>query len=536
MDRSDDAARSRRFSAQTLGNGQTRPRIVTSRDERVAPRPGAAADKAQQPSLEFRARQRLRTYAEASTILNRQVPADAAQARANSRVESAAMPPSVPVPSPASTLVPTALEAKNAAATAAPTGPDTGYVDVIPEPPSPLAEVYVGGNPQLTEREAQEYHLDSTLRPAADQAEAAVFDEPNFVRATQNEDHSSPLEPAFADEEAEAFRAPAPPGFDEAQHAAAPAAIRASDEDAEEPFDVASTSRVTSTSDDLQWSEDRPFQTPRLSQLSQARASLNRKGKGLTTALAKSSNLVNNYASHSVDGAASLGGKLLGFGQTLRNRAADMIDNLPSLPGVAAPANKEAIASVSQLPANSLLTPMAGRLAPSARADAVNARPDSNVRPVSSDGTLDQDPGPKRALQARKIKNNVEQTETRAASPVGPIGQSRRTPMALSTLLVLLCLLGFIALAVWFTISVQQRTSQPVTAIGETERYRAEAILDALFISPGPVDGVIDDRTAAAIGIYASEYNFSGEAVLSTELLQHLETEAEVMGILDLIK
>ena len=158
------------------------------------------------------------------------------------------------------------------------------------------------------------------------------------------------------------------------------------------------------------------------------------------------------------------------------------------------------------------------------------------MRPVSSDGALDQDPGPRRTLQARKIKNDVERTETRTAAPVGPIGQARRTPMALSTVLVLLCMLGFIALAAWFTISVQQRTSQPITTIGETERYRVEAILDALFINPGPVDGVIDDRTSAAIGLYAAEYGFAGEAVLSAELLQHLETEARAMGVLDLIK
>ena len=74
------------------------------------------------------------------------------------------------------------------------------------------------------------------------------------------------------------------------------------------------------------------------------------------------------------------------------------------------------------------------------------------------------------AATSRKIKNNVEQTETRTAAPVGPIGQARRTPMALSTLLVLLCLLGFIALAAWFTISVQQRTSQPLWARAEASR------------------------------------------------------------------
>ena len=231
-----------------------------------------------------------------------------------------------------------------------------------------------------------------------------------------------------------------------------------------------------------------------------------------------------------------MGERLSGFGLKLREGATSLLDRLPSLPGVAAPTDKRAIEPVSQLPANSLLTPLAGRLAPSARADAANARPDSNVRPVSSDGALDQDPGPRRTLQARKIKNDVERTETRTAAPVGPIGQARRTPMALSTVLVLLCMLGFIALAAWFTISVQQRTSQPITTIGETERYRVEAILDALFVNPGPVDGVIDDRTSAAIGLYAAEYGFAGEAVLSAELLQHLETEARAMGVLDLIK
>ena len=36
MDRSDDVTRSRRFTAQSLGSQQNRPRIVTARDERVA--------------------------------------------------------------------------------------------------------------------------------------------------------------------------------------------------------------------------------------------------------------------------------------------------------------------------------------------------------------------------------------------------------------------------------------------------------------------------------------------------------------------
>ena len=58
MDRSDDVTRSRRFTAQSLGSQQNRPRIVTARDERVAVKPGGAANQSPQPSLEFRARQR----------------------------------------------------------------------------------------------------------------------------------------------------------------------------------------------------------------------------------------------------------------------------------------------------------------------------------------------------------------------------------------------------------------------------------------------------------------------------------------------
>ncbi|HCI00628.1 MAG TPA: hypothetical protein DFJ59_07530, partial [Alphaproteobacteria bacterium] len=92
MDRSDDVTRSRRFTAQSLGSQQNRPRIVTARDERVAVKPGAAANKSQQPSLEFRARQRLRTYAEASAILDRQGPANASETRVSSRSALAPKP------------------------------------------------------------------------------------------------------------------------------------------------------------------------------------------------------------------------------------------------------------------------------------------------------------------------------------------------------------------------------------------------------------------------------------------------------------
>ena len=492
MDRSDDVTRSRRFTAQSLGSQQNRPRIVTARDERVAVKPGAAANKSQQPSLEFRARQRLRTYAEASTILDRQGPVNASEARVSSRSALAPKPQTEPT-----TLAATAA----AMPEGGPTMPETGYANVIPEPPSPMAEVYVGNSPQLTEREAQEYDLAPTA--------------PTATTTTPAEEAETDLDPApMAEAEAET---------DTGWH------VAEDDLTADEPA-------VAATEAGPQWSDERPFQTQRPSRLSQARESLARTGQELTTALAKSSNLVNNYATQSAGSAASMGERLSGFGLKLREGAAGLLDRLPSLPGVAAPTDKGTIEPVSQLPANSLLTPLAGRLAPSARADAANARPDANVRPVSSDGALDQDPGPRRTLQARKIKNDVERTETRTAAPVGPIGQARRTPMALSTVLVLLCMLGFIALAAWFTISVQQRTSQPITTIGETERYRVEAILDALFINPGPVDGVIDDRTSAAIGLYAAEYGFAGEAVLSAELLQHLETEARAMGVLDLIK
>lgn len=520
MDRSDDVTRSRRFTAQSLGSQQNRPRIVTARDERVAVKPGAAANKSPQPSLEFRARQRLRTYAEASAILDRQVPANAAEARVTSR---STLTPK-PLTQPATPATTTAAIPEGAT-----TMPETGYADVVPEPPSPMAEVYVGNSPQLTEREAQEYDLapTATAAMAAQEADTGVDPAP----MVESEPVAEPEAWLEAEAEAEAQAETEWHGADDAlgAEAAEQPVIIEDDLPSEEPA-------VAAMEAGPQWSDERPFQTQRPSRLSQARESLARTGQGLTTALAKSSNLVNNYASQSADGAASLSERLSGFGQKLRDGAADLLNKLPSLPGVSAPTDKGTIEPVSQLPANSLLTPLAGRLAPTARADAANARPDANVRPVSSDGALDQDPGPKRALQARRIKNNVERTETRTAAPVGPIGQARRTPMALSTLLVLLCLLGFIALAAWFTISVQQRTSQPVTTIGETERYRAEAILDALFINPGPVDGVIDDRTSAAIGLYAAEYGFAGEAVLSAELLQHLETEARAMGVLDLIK
>ena len=128
MDRSDDLTRNRRFNALELGSDRTRPRIVTAKDERVAPRGATLANRAPQPSLEFRARQRLRTYAEAATVMDRQSPRDASAAvRKNTDPSSEA--PVAP-----------------AAATASPAA-TPGYGEIIPEPPSPMAESYVGRTP-----------------------------------------------------------------------------------------------------------------------------------------------------------------------------------------------------------------------------------------------------------------------------------------------------------------------------------------------------------------------------------------------------
>ena len=144
MDRSDDLSRSRRFNALELGSGRARPKIVTSKDERVAPHQSDTANRPPQPSLEFRARQRLRTYAEAATVLDRQAPRDAAGARRNGPSELS--PPErttidrAPDPNPA---------------------PELGFGDVIPEPPSPMAEAYVGRSPQLTQRPAEHHNLET---------------------------------------------------------------------------------------------------------------------------------------------------------------------------------------------------------------------------------------------------------------------------------------------------------------------------------------------------------------------------------------
>jgi uncharacterized protein YpuA (DUF1002 family) len=108
--------------------------------------------------------------------------------------------------------------------------------------------------------------------------------------------------------------------------------------------------------------------------------------------------------------------------------------------------------------------------------------------------------------------------------------------MAFSSLALIVVTLVLLAAAAWATISIMQRTSTPITTIGETERYRIEAVLDALFIDPGTVDGVIDGRTTAAITEYAAEYGYAGPQEISAALLQHLEDEAEAMGVLDLIQ
>ena len=177
MDRSDDVTRSRRFTAQSLGSQQNRPRIVTARDERVAVKPGGAANKSPQPSLEFRARQRLRTYAEASAILDRQVPANAAEARVTGRSTLTPKPLTEPT-TPATTVA--------AMPEGAPTIPETGYANVVPEPPSPMAEVYVGNSPQLTEREAQEYDLAPTATAAMAAQEADTgFDPAPWLKLSQ---------------------------------------------------------------------------------------------------------------------------------------------------------------------------------------------------------------------------------------------------------------------------------------------------------------------------------------------------------------
>jgi hypothetical protein len=158
------------------------------------------------------------------------------------------------------------------------------------------------------------------------------------------------------------------------------------------------------------------------------------------------------------------------------------------------------------------------------------------VRPVKSEGVLNQEPEPRRTLLARKIQDNVERTETRAVTPAGPITQTKRGRMAFSSLALIVVTLVLLAAAAWATISIMQRTSTPITTIGETERYRIEAVLDALFIDPGTVDGVIDGRTTAAITEYAAEYGYAGPQEISAALLQHLEDEAEAMGVLDLIQ
>lgn len=488
MDRSDDLTRNRRFNSLDLGNGRTRPRIVTSRDERVAPKGTSAANRPPQPSLEFRARQRLRTYAEASTIMDRQTPRDASSAARGSFGEA---------PSPADTT------------------PERAYSDVIPEPPSPMAEAYVGRTPQLTRREAAQHNLESatvTDEPVAEPMplEVDLDDEAPIVSAAaENLPTFQPDEPAIT-------------------------ATRSTDES---PAVVAEWSESDATPvfagragfDD---EDEAAFQTPnpkpgdRLSNVTAA----------ASTALGKSSAVIQNLASKSAVVAKSLVANAGPMWQNLRKRTVGLTRSVPALPQIAASSGEGVKGRVSRLPANSLLTPQAGLLAASARADASNARPDANVRPLRNEGILGQEPEPKRTLLARKIQDDVERTETRTAAPVGPITTARRGRMAISALALIVVTLMLLGLGAWVTVSILQRTNTPVSAIGETERYRIEAILDALFIDPGAVDGVIDDRTISAINQYSTEYGYTGPKEISTSLLQHLEDEADAMGLLDLIQ
>ena len=483
MDRSDDLRRSRRFNALELGSDRARPNIVTSKDERIAPRTPKPANRPPQPSLEFRARQRLRTYAEAATVLDRQAPRDAALAKQRSAPER--------IPAATST-------------------PEPMYSEVVPEPPSPMAEAYVGGNPKLTQREAERHNLEP--------AEELVFASAEPVESVEEEPVQAPIVSAAyaANDPAPARIAPATQDGHAAdamdgQTAAEFEALESPEIDLEEPV-VFQTANPQAP---------QPVSDPR------ARTDEDR---------VKSSSVVGTFTSKSASVAKSLVAKADSMWQNVTQRIMGLIAKGPALPNFTAQGGVGVKGRVSRLPANSLLTPQMGSLAASARADASHARPDANVRPVKSEGVLNQEPEPRRTLLARKIQDNVERTEARAAVPTGPITQTKRGGMALSSLALIIVTLILLAAAAWATISIMQRTSTPITTIGETERYRIEAVLDALFIDPGTVDGVIDARTTAAINTYATEYGYTGPRDISAPLLQHLENEAEAMGVLDLIQ
>ncbi|MGB1155838.1 MAG: hypothetical protein ACPG42_03390 [Alphaproteobacteria bacterium] len=490
MDRSDDLTRNRRFNALELGSDRTRPRIVTAKDERVAPRGPTPANRAPQPSLEFRARQRLRTYAEAATVMDRQSPRDASAAvRKNTDPSSEA--PVAP-----------------AAATASPAA-TPGYGEIIPEPPSPMAESYVGRRPQITQREAQTHNLaPSAALSSDDQAGQDDAFEPAPIMSASTE----------AAIESPAITAP----------------IEAEDNLAEamsSPQDEATIEFADANA--LIADEPQAFQSAATSGTAEGAGGVAGTARAM---IAKSSATVQNFTSKSASVAKSLVANAGLLWQKTIQRVSGQDPEAASLSNTAAPSGVGVKGRVSRLPANSLLTPQVGSLAAAARADAANARPDANVRPVQSEGVLNQEPEPRRTLLARKIQDNVERTEARAVTPSGPITQTRRGGMALSSLALIVTVLVFLAAAVWATVSIMQRTSTPVTTIGQTERYRIEAVLDALFIDPGAVDGVIDARTTAAIAVYASEYGYTGPLEISAPLLQHLETEAEAMGVLDLIQ
>lgn len=477
MDRSDDLSRSRRFTALELGSTRTRPNIVTSKDERVAPRTPAPANRAPQPSLEFRARQRLRTYAEAATVLDRQAPRDASTAKRTS---------------PASRI-----------SEGSPTA-EGSHGHVIPEPPSPMAEAYVGRTPQLTQREAEFHNLEPTHEVVAPLEDSVADEDANLAEAPIVAATAETSPPIKAWDEAEAT----------VEFASAPQDDHAVDQTAAETADH---------------SEPDVFQSAHPHPATDPRARTDENGEG-------AAGIVGKYAAKSALVAKSLVAKADSMWQNITQRGKGLLANGPALPNFTAQSGVGVIGRVSHLPANSLLTPQMGSLAASARADAAHARPDANVRPVKSEGVLNQEPEPRRTLLARKIQDNVERTETRAVTPAGPITQTKRGRMAFSSLALIVVTLVLLAAAAWATISIMQRTSTPITTIGETERYRIEAVLDALFIDPGTVDGVIDGRTTAAITEYAAEYGYAGPQEISAALLQHLEDEAEAMGVLDLIQ
>ena len=485
MDRSDDLSRSRKFSALELGSGRSRPKIVTSKEERIAPRTQNPANRPPQPSLEFRARQRLRTYAEAATVLDRQAPRDAALAKQRSAPER--MPAATATPEPM-------------------------YGDVVPEPPSPMAEAYVGGNPKLTQREAELHNLEPAEELVIAEADPVSFFDEEPTRAPI----SSAAQAEYVAEEAFHAAESAP------QDGHAADAMPGYDETYSEPHE----------SPEIELDEPVVFQTanpqtPHPATDPRARTNEDR---------AKSSTAIGQFTSKSALVAKSWVAKADSLWQNVSQRGKGLLAKAPALPNFTVQSGAGVKDRVSRLPANSLLTPQMGSLAASARADAAHARPDANVRPVKSEGVLNQEPEPRRTLLARKILDNVERTEARAAVPTGPITQTKRSGMALSSLALIIVTLVLLAAAAWATISIMQRTSTPITTIGETERYRIEAVLDALFIDPGTVDGVIDARTTAAINTYAQEYGYTGPREISAPLLQHLENEAEAMGVLDLIQ